>query len=456
MIVHPLPQLSLSLPPPFCIDDSLVQPQWVNPVGGTYSGSGIILGSFDPQLAGAGTHLVQYFYSDANGCSADTSFTLEVEMRYRIGGDVLYDADPARPMPNPSLVRISSAIPFYQDSSYLQNGAFRFPCLENASYLLEASTDVPWGGSNASDALEAARYSVGLVSLSPLRRLAADVDLSGYVNAGDALYILNRFVGNIASFPRPDWILPSQAPILQGQHLDSLSLAALCTGDVNGSYQPVGSKTESRVALEWEHTGIAEKEGLSANLPRIWVSSPQEWGAVSLRLRIDPPEAFGGLDPLLPDAVWQYENGELRFAAYSLEGQPCAREYPLFFLRPASERIRSVEVLSETALADASGAPLKEAVLVLGMPRETEGGWSLWPNPARDRVHINIEGWEEGERVRWRLHQTSGQIVKEGAERKGEFMLSLAELVPGVYVISLDWGEGDATRTAHHRIVKTE
>ena len=456
IIVHPLPQLSLNLPPPFCIDDSVLTPQWASPGGGNYSGSGISQGSFDPLLAGAGIHLILYQYNDANGCSADTSFTVEVEMRYRIGGNVLYDADPARPMPHPSLVRISSASPFYQDSSYLQNGAFRFLCLENGNYQLQTATDVAWGGSNASDALEAARFSVGLVQLSPLRRLAADVDLSGYVNAGDALYILNRFVGNIASFPRPDWVLPPRNHLLQGQHLDSLVLEALCAGDVNGSYQPMGSKAEETAGLVWERHGLREKEGSTANLPRIWVSSPREWGAVSLRLRIDPPEAFGGLDPMLPGAVWQYENGELRFAAYSLEGQPCAREYPLFFLRNASEMIRNVAVLSGTELADRFGERLKEAVLVLGMPQETEDGLSLWPNPARDRVHIRIPGWEEGEKVRWTLHQTSGQRVKEGLERKGEFILPLAELVPGVYVISLDWGEGDATRTEHHRIVKTE
>ena len=454
--VNDLPQLTLNLPPPFCIDDSVMLPQWVNPGGGTYSGTGISQGSFDPQLAGAGTHQIHYHYNDANSCSADTAFTVEVEMRYRIGGHLLYDADPARPMPNPSRVWVSSASPPYLDSSYVQNGAFRFSCLESGNYQLQAATDVAWGGSNASDALAAARYSVGLMSLSPLRRLAADVDMSGYVNAGDALYILNRFVGNISSFPRPDWILPSQTPLLQAQHLDSLVLGAICSGDVDGSHQPQGIKQEESYAMQHSLLPIEEKEGFTANFPRIWVSSPREWGAVSLRLRIDPPEAFGGLEALLPDAVWQYKDGELRFAAYSLEGQPCTQEYPLFFLRNASEMIRNVAVLSGTELADRAGGPLKEAVLLLGMPQSTVAGVQLWPNPARDAVHIRIKGWEEGEKVRWTLHQTSGQIVKEGLERKGIFMLPVAELVPGVYVISLDWGEGDATRTEHHRIVKTE
>jgi len=40
-----------------------------NPSGGTYSGTGVINGVFDPVLAGLGTHSITYLYTDPNGCN---------------------------------------------------------------------------------------------------------------------------------------------------------------------------------------------------------------------------------------------------------------------------------------------------------------------------------------------------------------------------------------------------
>src|SRR5688572_3651083 len=48
------------------------------PVGGTYSGQGVINGQFDPALAGLGTHTITYQYSDINGCSNQATGTISV------------------------------------------------------------------------------------------------------------------------------------------------------------------------------------------------------------------------------------------------------------------------------------------------------------------------------------------------------------------------------------------
>ncbi|MHC1705937.1 MAG: gliding motility-associated C-terminal domain-containing protein [Bacteroidales bacterium] len=40
------------------------------PAGGTYSGDGIVLNAFDPDLAGAGTHIITYTYTDINNCTS--------------------------------------------------------------------------------------------------------------------------------------------------------------------------------------------------------------------------------------------------------------------------------------------------------------------------------------------------------------------------------------------------
>ncbi|MEO8085283.1 MAG: T9SS type A sorting domain-containing protein [Bacteroidota bacterium] len=49
-----------------------------SPAGGTYSGTGVVSGSFYPNVAGAGTHTITYQYADANGCSSNATNTITV------------------------------------------------------------------------------------------------------------------------------------------------------------------------------------------------------------------------------------------------------------------------------------------------------------------------------------------------------------------------------------------
>ncbi len=56
-------------------------PEWLDmaqPQGGIYSGPGVTSGFFDPQLAGAGTHILTYSYTNAAGCTSDTSLVFDV------------------------------------------------------------------------------------------------------------------------------------------------------------------------------------------------------------------------------------------------------------------------------------------------------------------------------------------------------------------------------------------
>lgn len=51
-----------------------------SPVGGTYSGIGVVNGNFIPSIAGIGTHTITYTYTDGNGCtdSAHSQITITV------------------------------------------------------------------------------------------------------------------------------------------------------------------------------------------------------------------------------------------------------------------------------------------------------------------------------------------------------------------------------------------
>ena len=66
--INPLPVVSFSILPSLCINSSPLVLSEGAPSGGVYSGTGVSSGSFSPSVAGAGTYMLTYTYTDGNGC----------------------------------------------------------------------------------------------------------------------------------------------------------------------------------------------------------------------------------------------------------------------------------------------------------------------------------------------------------------------------------------------------
>lgn len=49
-----------------------------SPAGGTFAGTGVSGGMFNPSAAGPGTHVITYSYTDGNGCTGSTSLSIQV------------------------------------------------------------------------------------------------------------------------------------------------------------------------------------------------------------------------------------------------------------------------------------------------------------------------------------------------------------------------------------------
>lgn len=76
--VNPLPVVTLDPIGPFCVDGPAVTLTQGSPAGGTYSGTGVSGGSFDPALAGVGTHTITYTYTDGNSCTNSATYNVVV------------------------------------------------------------------------------------------------------------------------------------------------------------------------------------------------------------------------------------------------------------------------------------------------------------------------------------------------------------------------------------------
>ena len=76
--VYSLPTVTLSPIAAVCINTAAFTLTNGSPAGGTYSGTGISAGIFNPANAGAGTHTITYTVTNANNCTASATTTITV------------------------------------------------------------------------------------------------------------------------------------------------------------------------------------------------------------------------------------------------------------------------------------------------------------------------------------------------------------------------------------------
>ncbi len=72
------PVVTLSLINSICENERPVILSGGSPSGGNYTGSGVISGTFDPAVSGAGSIPVSYLFTDGNGCSDSATSTITV------------------------------------------------------------------------------------------------------------------------------------------------------------------------------------------------------------------------------------------------------------------------------------------------------------------------------------------------------------------------------------------
>jgi hypothetical protein len=72
------PIVSLSTFPALCDNSAPHTFTEGTPLGGTYAGTGVTAGSFNPKTSGAGSYTISYAYTDSNNCSATAYKTLTV------------------------------------------------------------------------------------------------------------------------------------------------------------------------------------------------------------------------------------------------------------------------------------------------------------------------------------------------------------------------------------------
>ena len=76
--VNANPVITLNSFNPVCANTPAFTLSGGSPAGGSYSGTGVSAGQFNPSTAGFGNHVITYTYTNPNGCTGTTNQTIEV------------------------------------------------------------------------------------------------------------------------------------------------------------------------------------------------------------------------------------------------------------------------------------------------------------------------------------------------------------------------------------------
>jgi len=438
---------------------------WFAPFGEANIGSGLLLELvFNTTLGESSlvwdlSHPENCEYSDANlniiastwidgfadiiNCS-----TIEGIVSY---ADDAYTSTALYPMSNSTIYLMNNGIAI--DTTITDNlGYYFFNVLQNGTYTLVSETPIGWGGGNSADALAIMLHFSSLSLLSGINLIAGDVDTSGFVSTLDALYVAQRFVGMISSFPAGDWYFETPQAIVDGTAPVNIDYNAICYGDVDGSYNVPFLKMSPSVTLNT--LGVKEiKANEEFKLP-IFVTNSMELGAISLVL--DYPENKVSLLDVFIDAddnnlLFNAKDGKLRLAWYNLNPMQLSANDAMITLKlKAKESVDNASFRLDDAseLNDRYSNKIYNARLY--MPRLTDGpdattNYSLsynYSNPFNNTAEIIYALPEEGY-VSLKVFNLLGEqisVLVEALQGPGVYRLEFngSGLTAGIYLYKID------------------
>jgi hypothetical protein len=192
---------TVTCPPDFevCLEATAFPLTGATPIGGIYSGTGVVGEDFDPSAAGIGAHVITYTYTDVNGCENFCNFTITVSNGVVIVTATLANTGPAC---YPNLGEAFAAI---NDGTH--QGAVTVSIHDNTSEPSTAILNASGGtASYTSVVVSPAAPGISVTGNlnAPLIQLngAGNVTFDGRVDAVGASYSLtlnNANAGNLAS-----------------------------------------------------------------------------------------------------------------------------------------------------------------------------------------------------------------------------------------------------------------
>jgi hypothetical protein len=280
------------------------------------------------------------------------------------------------------------------------HGYYQFVGIPQDEYTMSVSLGAPWAGIagvSALDALIVELQTAGVLNppLSSLNLSAGNVNGISGVNATDALLIKKRIIGEITSFPAGDWVFNNSIIQAFPGPVVTYNFQGLCTGDVNGSYNPVvGVKYASMFNVSEDEIMPVQvnttftydlKSAASANL-----------GAMTLFLGYNQEFVeITKINTSLDGLEYSIKNGKISIAwsntaSKQLESDGSVLSMQVRVKKEATEPMQLFTVLSGTEFASAGAQVLPNFNLKMAKIVTNSNNFSLsnYPNPFRNTANV--------------------------------------------------------------------
>ena len=412
--------------------------------------------------AGAGSLAVSY--TTPGGCNLSSTKPVTIvngSPVTDVDGFVTYDNVSSQGMNGVNVTLINSiGVPVgSQTTGNYSNGShgyYHFTGVPQDDYTMSVSLSAPWAGIagvTALDALLVELHTAGVLNppLTGLNLSAGNVNNVMPVNATDALLIKQRIIGDITSFPAGDWVFGNGTVHAFPGPLTSYSFKGLCTGDVNGSYNPVvGVKSGPVVSvIEDGVQPVAVNSTFTYDLRSAVAAN---LGAMTLFLGYDPSVVeIVKVNTSIAGMEYSVRNGIVSIAwsnpdARVLTADGAVLSLQVRILKEIQEPSQVFTVMTGSEFADAGtevlhGFELKLANVVTNSPAFSA---LTCPNPFHHTANVVYSMPASGQ-VRIIVSNIVGNTVCtlfDGTQKAGThsvaFDPSVYNLTPGIYLCNVE------------------
>ena len=348
-----------------------------------------------------------------------------------------------------------------------ERGYYEFVDVVAGTYnVVVGNVTVPWGGNNATDALIVQLNVVGSWPLTGLFAIAADVNASSTITALDALYIKQRVVGLITSYPAGDWTGDNITLVLAANTVQDLK--ALCIGDVNGSYVPA-TKSESYLSPVGDMVKM-----IKVNEPFIYTIKSDdiaELGAMTLFLDYNPNLfRIESISTPIEGMEYRIENGRVAVAwsninALELSSDDAVFEFRMVAVEAIPEPTQIFTISDGSEFADNNAIRIDNFDLKMGPVVTPNGDMTFsmmnYPNPFEKSTQIVYTIPENG-KVKLVLTNMFGQLVRtlvDVSQEAGTYQVVVdpadGYLKPGTYLYRIEVEGKTETFTKTNKMVFT-
>ncbi|MCX6269788.1 MAG: C10 family peptidase [Bacteroidetes bacterium] len=325
----------------------------------------------NPTASPASTTTYTLQVTSSEGCSSSDQMIITVNAgTNQLTGTLTYNNLINTPL-NGTKVYLKTGSLAVDSTTTNTGGGFIFNNVIPGTHTLDARCTKSWGGVNATDALKIMRHFVQYDTLAGLKKITADLDGSGYVNTVDALLAMRRYVGIVNLFSIGDWVFEHPSFSMPGAGVLTVNFKGLCSGDVDGSYNPPVKAVPGVEMIEKGELLVGSPESVSIPLS---IESPSQVGAISLILNYNTDYlniTSIKMKSSLGDLVYSLHEGEIRIAWCSLLPLNLASGEPVLFLQarikghiPTSGITSWLEAAGESSLAAENARVLSGSRLV--------------------------------------------------------------------------------------------